>query len=428
MKLRIIMKNNNILYIEQHSKNTLSPASPAKILASLGNRIKTFVFLSILMPTSLFAADVPGFSSLQSAISDKNYQINDIQWTSPLTDIAPSGTIHGGSDNDIRTLPSNADFNSILIPTRFFTTEVPDFSSLQSAISDNNYQINLTADIQWINPLTNIASSGTIHGGTGNDIRTLSSNAEFNAFSLESKQMYFVGNLNFEDFFMSKDRGSVFSVSYSTVHFADGQVSFTSNSIRRSDFGPIYGGAIYLNNSSFLNFERSTVSFIRNSANSSGETYGGAIEIANRSQAVFKDSTVIFSSNSAQYGGAVHFADDSLGILSFEHSVVVFSTNLANTAGGAIYAVNGSNVFFVDSTVQFTSNTSLSGGALNLSKAAAFFSASTISFLRNTSVGGNGGAIFAANSSSVSFSNSTIEFSTNFANKMAANGGMGGAL
>ena len=146
-----------------------------------------------------------------------------------------------------------------------------------------------------------------------------------------------------------------------------------------------YGGAIFISSGSNLNISNSTLS------NNYAGNHGGAI-------ASFYPTSTVSITNSTFYSNTS--ADASGGL------------------GGAIYLV-GNNITVTNST--FYSNTTTGnsccsgGGAIYMYQGIGLITNST--FVTNTSVGG-GGAIYTANTNSITITHSTI----------ANNKGIGGAL
>jgi predicted outer membrane repeat protein len=201
-----------------------------------------------------------------------------------------------------------------------------------------------------------------------------------------------------------------------------------------------YGGAIY-NQDSLLIFNRSSATFLNNTANRSGGAIvnllstasfvnstldflhntatgnGGAISNVH-SSASFSNSTANFSGNSTkELGGAINNQDS---LLVFNRSNATFSANSANGGGGAILNWDYSVVSFVNSTVDFLHNTATAetGGAIdNRDYSAVSFVKSRVNFLGNSS--DFGGAILNYYSTA-SFVNSTVDFSNNSADRGGA--------
>ncbi|MDR1952585.1 MAG: hypothetical protein LBQ37_03625 [Elusimicrobiota bacterium] len=308
---------------------------------------------------------------------------------------------------------------SILIPKNLFAqVDVSSFPGLAAYISVNNYNINLIGNIIWEGSLNPIASNGTIRGGAGNDSWLMSGNEIFNGFSLASKNISFVGNINFGKFFSNSGNGSVFNANLSNVNFTDGKISFASNTVNKTA-DDSYGGAFYVIGNSNINFERTTAGFENNRADSARNAYGGAIAISGSSKMSFVSGKVDFSSNYAKNdGGALYFFNNSNSLMSFENMEIRFSTNTAGASGGAVHALNNSILTFVNSDIIFTSNSALlTGGAMFLQSAVANFTASTITFIYNRSQ--SGGAVNVNNANNInnalSFNSSLVNFASNTA-------------
>ncbi|MCL2335731.1 MAG: hypothetical protein FWC57_06675, partial [Endomicrobia bacterium] len=173
--------------------------------------------------------------------------------------------------------------------------------------------------------------------------------------------------------------------------FADkGPYNSVTNSTPTAD-----AGAIYIDGST-LEFTNSIVHFTSNTATGNG----GAL--ANWFAGTFNavNSTLFFTGNSAYHGGAI-FADN--GTYNFTGSTVTFDSNSCLWNGGAVYLVNysgGANwslLNFTDSSVTFSNN-------------------SSTGTYGTTGSYGVAGAAYVYGSSSMTFTNSYVNFTGNKTN------------
>ncbi|MDR2709607.1 MAG: hypothetical protein LBC07_06510 [Elusimicrobiota bacterium] len=172
------------------------------------------------------------------------------------------------------------------------------------------------------------------------------------------------------------------------------------------------GAVMSISNNAIVTF-LGNIDFSSNS-NSGYNRYGGAIS-ASDSNISFVSSLVDFTSNSAYYGGAIYANNNST--ISFTNSSITFTNNSSNYAGGAIYVLQ-SSLSFVNSSITFTGN----GGAIYAYNSSISFANSLINFTSNSGYY-YAGAIFADSDSNISFFNSSATFTSN-----SANGGHGGAI
>jgi predicted outer membrane repeat protein len=227
------------------------------------------------------------------------------------------------------------------------------------------------------------------------------------SFVLENSSLTF-SNISFENFVSDVigDAGGVLSVvSGSTITVTD-TVNFTGSSAR-------VGGAIY-NVNALINFSGSTITFTGNET----LTFGGAIYIE-EGEINFTDSFINFTSNKASLGGGA-ISNTIDGKVNFNNSVVVFCDNLSQSFDGAL--TNGGEMNFTSSVVHFINNKTLldpddvfsgNGGAAS-NGGSLIFVGSDVNFTSNSAVI-NGGAIYNADNSAVSFINTEIVFTSNSA-------------
>eukprot|EP00903_Cladosiphon_okamuranus_P006562 g6410.t1 len=145
-------------------------------------------------------------------------------------------------------------------------------------------------------------------------------------------------------------------------------------------------------------------------------SYGGAI-FANQSSVSFTGN-MSFISNSAEFGGAILSLES---ILSWNGDSTDFSFNSADIDGGAIWAGDGSSVSWTGDETTFISNNAISGGAITAYNfSTVFWDGDNTTFSNNSAAAYGGGAIVAFMSSTVSWDGDGSSFSFNSA---ALNGG-----
>ncbi|MDR2191376.1 MAG: autotransporter domain-containing protein [Endomicrobium sp.] len=229
--------------------------------------------------------------------------------------------------------------------------------------------------------------------------------------------------------------GAIYNDSNSTINFIDSKVNFTAN-IAVSSGGAIFnytgakvnftsasanfagnsahsGGAIANYDSSNMNFTGSAINFTGNSANN----LGGAIINNIEAEVNFTSVSVNFTGNSADIGGAIANCSGSATIAStttFVDSQVNFTSNSAIDRGGGIFN-SWSVINFANSQVNFTGNSAIdSGGAIiNDVRAEVNFTSVSVNFIGNSA--SVSGAIANYDSSNMSFTDSAINFTGNSA-------------
>ncbi|MCL2506631.1 MAG: OmpA family protein [Endomicrobia bacterium] len=214
--------------------------------------------------------------------------------------------------------------------------------------------------------------------------------------------IYTVSNFNLTSPNFSANRattgsgGAIYNLSTLTFFASGGQFS---NNIAVSS-----GGAILNTGSGYISFNSgSAVTFF---ANSSTGTYGvgGAIYNDVSRNVSMSGSVLTFMSNTAvSSGGAVYNA----GTFNATTSNLSFSMNLSSSVGGAIYNIASVSI----STSQFNQNTAVKGGALYTTGSSALATFGGVSFTGNEASAGGGGAVY-ADVSRVNF-NSDASFTGN---------------
>jgi len=219
--------------------------------------------------------------------------------------------------------------------------------------------------------------------------------------------------------------GAIYAGTNSNLTFGGNLTTFNYN-------GAMSGGAIYLQ-SGTINFSSTNLLAIGNKANlSSG--LGGFLYSTGAGSVKFGGVTM--TSNTANSGGAVYAAAGTT--LTFSGSSTTFNYNYAASSGGAVYiAGSNSSLNFAGSSVTFTSNTANSGGAVYMDSGNINFGGSVVRATGNTAAenGGflyltgqnaafgevslisntaqNGGAIYAANGSAITFAGSSTTINYN---------------
>ena len=173
----------------------------------------------------------------------------------------------------------------------------------------------------------------------------------------------------------------------------------------------ISGGVMIIKNHSNVTFEgTSMVKF----HNSQADIVGGAINIASYSTVAFKEnSRVKFIKNKAMYGGAI--CTEYSTVIFEANSTVIFNNNEAYQNGGAVYTAGTSNITFKgNSEVTFINNSAARGGAMYITvyPTVRFRGNSVIKFINNkASI--EGGAVSTDYSNVIFEESSTVTFDNN---------------
>ena len=184
------------------------------------------------------------------------------------------------------------------------------------------------------------------------------------------------------------------------------------------------GAGIYIKDYSYVIFDKTSITFIKNSAHGRG----GAILLTNHSICSFDhNSNATFHNNNATRG--IIYSSASSNVTFKATSEITFSSNLVRLHGAAIYSADNSHVTFKEKTkVILTNNRVISTGSryhggiiysLQYSNIS-FEGNSTTVFSNNTA--DNGGGIYVYNTSNIFFQESS---NTVFSNNTAHNGGGG---
>ena len=254
-----------------------------------------------------------------------------------------------------------------------------------------------------------------------NFIRTILINSTFyrnqgiSLYAINS-HIYFIGKSLFQNN-LAENGAGIYIKDYSYVIFDKTSITFIKNSAHGR------GGAILLTNHSICSFDHnSNITFHNNYATR------GIIYSSTSSNVTFKaTSKIIFSSNLVRsYGAAIYSADNS-HVTFKENTKVILTNNRVISAGrnsyhgGIIYSLQYSNIIFVgNSTTVFSNNTADYGGGIYVFNSSNIFfqeNSNTV-FSNNTAV--NGGGIYVYHSSNIFFQENS---STMFGNNTADFGG-----
>ncbi|MDR0822686.1 MAG: OmpA family protein [Endomicrobium sp.] len=301
-----------------------------------------------------------------------------------------------------------------------------------SPVFDMQLDMNLTTSGDYIDMMP---SSGTIRGESGSNFINLlgvtSSGSGRYGFNVNTHQLFFYGNIGFENF--------AFDILSSSVSFENSNISFINSRFSGGGISNNYYSSITFTNSivsfisgsaivfsiSTLSFENSIVNFTSNTANGVG-----AILAGNGANLIIKNSSISFigNNNGGNYdnGGGIYIeggSDDTT--LTLENSSISFIGNSAGLGkGGAIYIgyIESSSLKFLD--IGFIGNNAAEGGAL-FTVSEVSFENSRVNFIENSAsdygVGpGLGGAISNGKGYGVLFKNSSVSFSSNSADNGGA--------
>ncbi|AKL97645.1 hypothetical protein [Endomicrobium proavitum] len=174
------------------------------------------------------------------------------------------------------------------------------------------------------------------------------------------------------------------------------------------------------NGSAFMAQYRSTISFVNTTLagmnnNHAALSNSGVMDGFSYSAFILDNVTGYFDNNSGSQSGVI-YGDDATTKLHVINSTVVFSSNSSGNNGGAI---NTAGVYFEGSSLTFYSNYASRGGAVNIGGGYSLISSSTLLFSSNTSLN-EGGAIRAENAY-VDVVYSIINFTSN--TSIASTGG-----
>jgi len=211
--------------------------------------------------------------------------------------------------------------------------------------------------------------------------------------------------------------GAIGTQGTSIINF-NGGITIFQNNISSDGVAARGGGAIWATGGANISFSLGSTTF-QNNISASG---GGAIRLAG-STISFTNTYTEFTGNSSRgSGGAINVA----GVINFSGGSVTFQNNISsgtgtNYGGGAIY-LSGSTTSFTNMTVEFTSNNARSnGGVIYSSGSNISFSFGSTTFQNNISTG-SGGAIYLTGSN-ISFSSGTTIFQNNISSVISGGGG-----
>ncbi|MDR0485253.1 MAG: hypothetical protein LBH29_00840, partial [Elusimicrobiota bacterium] len=215
---------------------------------------------------------------------------------------------------------------------------------------------------------------------------------EMGTMSVVGSSIYFLGN--------SAQAGSGLYLFSGYAEFDGYEVRFTSNVADSS------GAAIFADSNSTVVFRTRLVDFSYNSSmNGRGILYwnNAAVEFSTN---IYRITAV---KNSASNGGFLYLSDKDFVIKSTIADII---GNQASVDGGALYLTNAQIDFEVLSTVTFEGNKAgRNGGAVYLDNSTGIFRGTTINFTSNVAV--DGGAIYAKGGSDIIFLNENIYFEWN---------------
>ena len=175
----------------------------------------------------------------------------------------------------------------------------------------------------------------------------------------------------------------------------------------------LYGGAIYLNSYINIAFNDNSIALFKNNMATND---GGAINIVGNSSIMVNDNTTItFTTNNAQYGG-VMYCDHSNSYITFSgFTNVSFNDNNADNGGAGYFNGFCSVTIKQNANVIFENNNALYGGAIYLNSYTNIaFNDNSIALFKNNMATNDGGAInIVGNSSIMVNDNTTITFTIN---------------
>jgi predicted outer membrane repeat protein len=219
----------------------------------------------------------------------------------------------------------------------------------------------------------------------------------------------FYGNMNFSANTARKvngdggEGGSLYVVNGTTLVFYGDKTEFSNN----RSYGS--GGAIYIDETSYIDFSSTNLTASGNSA-----VEGGFMYLKNKDMEFYK--SVSMTGNQAKEGGALRIERTTL---SFEGSVS-FDANKSTGNGGAIYSLDSYFKSGLNASVQFTNNVSSnSGGALYINRSSYIFNNSNTQFVGNISRN-MGGAIYFVGNSWAEFNGDVFHSSANVSEKGGA--------
>ncbi len=287
----------------------------------------------------------------------------------------------------------------------------------RSSTSNSTHTISLCNN-ESVDFTSNEASSkgGAIYAHYGT-ILTLDENKtlSFNNNTASSGgAVYFYGHsislnnnneLSFLENTVSDDGGAIClnSVDNTTLS-ANSSALFSGNSA-------VFGGAIYANLSTVTLNDNVSLEFSNNIATSSG----GAIAIRSSSDfSITGSGTLTFSGNQAGTGGAIYNESAGSNILLSSNKKVTFSENTSTTYGGAIKTYGDGLQLNTNSSVLFSQNEAMYGGAISTDAMTLHRNDSLI--FDDNHASSSGGAIYISEKDNLLISeNGSVEFTLNTA-------------
>ena len=229
-----------------------------------------------------------------------------------------------------------------------------------------------------------------------------------------NSHIYLIGKSFFQNN-LAENGAGIYIKDYSYVIFDKTSITFIKNSAHG------IGGAILLTNHSICLFDHNSNITFHNNYATSGIIYASA-----SSNVTFKaTSEITFSSNLVRsYGAAICSADNS-NVTFKENTKVILTNNRVISAegydryhGGIIFSLQYSNISFEgNSTTVFSNNTAECGGGIYIYNSCnIFFQENSRTVFSNNAAADYGGGIYVYNSCSIFFQeNSSTVFSNNAA-------------
>ncbi|AKL97528.1 OmpA family protein [Endomicrobium proavitum] len=185
--------------------------------------------------------------------------------------------------------------------------------------------------------------------------------------------------------------GFLYLVNQGTWSFAN--IDMSSNTARSG-----YGGALYLNSTTVVFSGTNTISY--NTATNNG----GAIYLADSSTMSFAGTATFDGNKASVNGGALYITGNTSQIIFADGSTITFTNNNAQQ-GGAVYATAGANVVFTTGAhYAVSNNTATYGGFIAVNNATATFK-SGVDFSLSNSSATYGGFLYATNNAIANFEN-----------------------
>ncbi|MDR3113325.1 MAG: autotransporter domain-containing protein [Endomicrobium sp.] len=177
--------------------------------------------------------------------------------------------------------------------------------------------------------------------------------------------------------------GAIYAERYSSINFTSSTILFAGNTTVNGN-----GGAIYVENGGKINFYGSTITAIGNTAGSNG----GFLYLHGQSSVTFNRNVSLIS-NTAQSGGVIYTAASSSTII-FSGSSTAINYNTSTSSDGVIHLAGNSIVDFSNTSLSAIGNYSGgNGGFLYLAGKSSMTFNKGVNLSSNTA-GNSGGALF----------------------------------